>query len=105
MKRVTVIIPTYNYAAYIAEAIASVQAQTYPVHEIIVVDDGSTDDTQVVLNGIDDRRLINIRTKNSGVSAARNTGLEAATGDYLSFLDADDRWTPRKTEYQVRLLD
>jgi Glycosyl transferase family 2 len=105
MKRVSVIIPTYNYGKFIAEAIASVQAQTYPVAEIIVIDDGSTDDTPDVLARIDDPRLRVLRTPNRGVSSARNTGLAQATGEFIAFLDADDRWRPTKTERQMSIMD
>jgi Glycosyl transferase family 2 len=105
MKRVSVIIPTFNYGEFIAEAIASVQVQTYPVAEIVVVDDGSTDDTKDVLASIDDPRLKVLRTPNRGVSTARNEGLAAATGEFISFLDADDRWRPAKTERQMSIMD
>jgi hypothetical protein len=105
MKRVSVIIPTFNYAKFIAEAIASVQAQTYPVAEIIVIDDGSTDNTQDVLAKIDDARLKVHRTPNGGVSRARNMGLALATGEFIAFLDADDRWRPTKIARQMSVMD
>jgi glycosyltransferase involved in cell wall biosynthesis len=104
MLKVSVIIPAYNYANYIAAALDSVLQQTYPAHEIIVVDDGSTDDTAKVLSTYEDRVRV-VRKKNAGVAAARNTGMEMATGDLLAFLDADDLWLPRKLERQVQCFE
>ncbi len=100
MPKVSVIIPGYNYGHFLGEAIESVLAQTRPAHEIIVVDDGSTDDTPAVAHRYDGK-VHYIRTPNGGVSRARNTGIAAATGDLLAFLDADDRWLPRKLELQT----
>lgn len=100
---VTVIIPAYNAAAYIAETIASVKGQTYPHWECIVVNDGSTDDTRKIvseqING--DLRFSCIDQKNAGLSAARNTGLEKARGEFIQFLDADDILLPSKLEVQL----
>ncbi|MEW6415627.1 MAG: glycosyltransferase family A protein [Pseudomonadota bacterium] len=90
--RFSVVIPAFNSAATLARAIESVRAQTWPAHEILVVDDGSTDATAEVAAGCDGVRLI--RQKNSGVSVARNAGAAAATGDWLAFLDADDWYAP-----------
>ncbi len=90
--RFSVVIPAFNSAATLARAIESVRAQTWPAHEILVVDDGSTDATAEVAAGFDGVRLI--RQKNSGVSVARNAGAAAATGDWLAFLDADDWYAP-----------
>lgn len=90
--RFSIVIPAFNAAATLARAIESVRAQSWPVHEIIVVDDGSTDATADVAAGFDGVRLI--RQKNSGVSVARNTGAAATSGDWLAFLDADD-WYAR----------
>ena len=103
--RVSVIIPCYNYGRFLPEAVASVQAQTMADLEVIVVDDGSTDETPTVLAGIHDSRVRTIRIANSGISGARNAGLDLATGEFIAFLDADDRWVPEKLERQVRLLD
>jgi glycosyltransferase involved in cell wall biosynthesis len=89
---VSVIIPCYNQAGYLAEAIESVFAQSYRRLEIIVVDDGSTDDTSRVATKYPDVTLISQR--NSGLSAARNAGIHASRGEYLVFLDADDRLLP-----------
>ncbi|MEZ5856174.1 MAG: glycosyltransferase family 2 protein [Hyphomicrobiaceae bacterium] len=95
--RFSVIIPTYNRAATIADAIESVLAQTHPAHEIIVIDDGSSDATPDSLAKYTDRITV-IRQRNAGVSAARNAGLAAATGDWLTFLDSDDVWTRDRLE-------
>jgi len=103
--RTSVVIPSYNYAHLVGEAIRSVQEQTVDDLEIIVIDDGSTDDTQDVLAAIDDPRLIVRRTPNGGVAAARNTALEMARGEFIAYLDADDRWHPTKLERQLALFE
>jgi GT2 family glycosyltransferase len=96
----SVIIPTYNMAAFVPQAINSVLAQTYRDHEIIVVDDGSTDETPQVLASLaSDIRVI--RQENQGVSIARNRGFIASHGDWVAFLDADDRWRP---EFEAHML-
>lgn len=101
---VSVVIPAYNAARFIADAIDSVLAQTYRRVECVVVDDGSTDATADVVRRFGDAvRLVS--TPNRGVSSARNTGAEAATGRYLAFLDADDLWLPRKVELQVEAIE
>lgn len=97
---ISVIIPTYNYARFLGEAIDSALAQTLPPLEVIVVDDGSTDATDEVLAAYGDRIRV-IRQKNQGVAMARNAGIAAARGDYLAFLDSDDAWYPRKLELQM----
>jgi glycosyltransferase involved in cell wall biosynthesis len=102
--KVTVIIPTHNYGRFIEEAIESVFSQTVGDLQVLVVDDGSTDDTPDVLARIRDPRLEIVRTSNQGVSAARNEGLSRAKGDFIAFLDADDRWTPRKLEHQLQVM-
>jgi glycosyltransferase involved in cell wall biosynthesis len=100
---VSVIIPTYNRAKTIERAVNSVLAQTWKEIEVIVVDDGSTDETNEVLKRYGDKLRV-IRQQNGGASAARNTGIKAATGEIISFLDSDDAWLPPKTERQANLL-
>jgi glycosyltransferase involved in cell wall biosynthesis len=101
---VAALIPTYNCAGFLPEAVASVRAQTVPVERIIVVDDGSTDDTAEVVGrlGAD---ILYLRQQNAGPSAARNAGIRAARTDWVALLDADDLWLPDKTERQLALLD
>lgn len=102
---VSVIIPTYNHGRFLKEAIDSVLDQgTEAEIEIIVVDDGSTDDTPLVLAGIGDPRVRCFRIPNSGRAVARNEGLAHARGDFIAFLDSDDRWDPDKLERQLALL-
>jgi glycosyltransferase involved in cell wall biosynthesis len=100
---VSVVIPTYNRAGTIARAVDSVLAQTWRPLEVIVVDDGSTDQTGEILADYGDRIRL-IRQNNRGPGAARNTGIQAASGQIISFLDSDDIWLPDKTERQVNLL-
>jgi glycosyltransferase involved in cell wall biosynthesis len=102
-KLVSVIIPCYNQAHYLGEAIASVLGQTYSHYEIIVVDDGSTDDTVLVATQHAGVRCL--RKKNGGLAAARNTGLRESRGDYVIFLDADDRLLPDALAAEVSCLD
>ena len=100
---ISAIIPTYNRADLVGDAIDSILAQTYPNVEIIVVDDGSTDNTQERLARYGDRIRM-IYQENAGPSAARNKGIAAANGEFISFLDSDDLWLPTKLERQVKLL-
>lgn len=97
---VSVIIPSYNHARYVCQTIESVLAQTLPPHEIIVVDDGSTDNTSEIVAPLLDR-IHYVRHANCGVAATRNAGARLASGDYLTFIDADDLWLPQKLELQV----
>ena len=100
---VSVIVPTYNRSAFLKEALESVLAQTVRADEVIVVDDGSTDETPRVLESFGSSVLV-LRRENSGVSAARNAGIQAARGEWLAFLDSDDLWRPRKLEAQLAYL-
>ena len=102
--KVSVIIPTYNRAHLIGETLASVLAQTLADFEIIVVDDGSDDDTERCLAPFRDR-LTYRRIEHSGASAARNAGLEIARGQYIAFLDSDDLWEPQFLERMSVVLD
>lgn len=97
---ISVVIPNYNYGRYLAETLESVFAQTLPPHEVIVVDDGSTDNSSEILSSYGDRVRV-VRQQNRGVAAARNAGIELATGEFVAFLDADDIWLPQKLERQV----
>ncbi len=102
--RVSVVIPTYNRRRELGECVASVQAQTVNDMEIIVVDDGSTDDTQDMVAAIDDDRIRYIQQPNGGPSKARNTGVRAAHGEFVAFQDSDDLWTADKLERQLALF-
>jgi glycosyltransferase involved in cell wall biosynthesis len=101
--RVSVVIASYNCAAYLAEALDSVLAQTLPPHQVIVIDDGSKDHTPEVLAKYAGR-VIAVRQENTGVSAARNRGLELADGDYVALLDADDVSAPERLAKQAAAL-
>lgn len=101
----SVIIPAYNAAGHIQNAIRSVLAQTVEDFEIIVVDDGSGDDTAAVVAAVPDPRIYCIRKENGGVSSARNRGIQAAKGEYICFLDADDLWKPHHLEVVSGLVD
>ena len=102
--RISVVIPAYNAGRYIGRAIDSVLAQTRPAEEIIVVDDGSTDHTAEIAGAYGDRIRF-IRQENAGASVARNTGIAAATGNWIAFLDADDEWLPEKLRLQTEHLE
>jgi glycosyltransferase involved in cell wall biosynthesis len=106
-RTVSVVIPTYNRAHCITRAIDSAVGQTYPGVDIVVVDDGSTDGTEALIAKRygHDPRVRYLRQENQGVSAARNTGLRAARGDYIALLDSDDIWKPWKLELQVACLE
>ena len=105
---VSVIIPTYNRAHIVGRAIQSVLDQTYQDFELIIVDDGSTDNTKDIIKEFQeqDKRVKYIKhEKNRGGSAARNTGIKNSSGYFLSFLDSDDQWLPNKLESEVKILN
>jgi glycosyltransferase involved in cell wall biosynthesis len=101
--RISVIMPAHNAERYVASALDSVLTQTLPPHEIIVVDDGSTDGTSGVLETYVPRIRL-IRQRNSGPGAAINRAVALAEGDSLAFIDADDLWVPEKLEIQAAAL-
>lgn len=102
---VSVVIPTFKRPALVRRAIASVLNQTYRDFEIVVVDDGSPDDTRGAVTGIRDERVRYLRhERNRGLPASRNTGIKAASGEYIAFLDDDDEWLPEKLERQIPAL-
>lgn len=110
MVCVSVVMPAYNVAPYVRETVAAVGRQTFTDFELVAVDDGSTDGTPKVLAELarewerDGRTLVALRQANGGAAAARNTGTLAARGDYVAFLDADDRWLPPLLEQLLALL-
>ena len=99
---VSVIIPVYNGGRHLRAALESVFAQTYRPFEVIVVDDGSTDDSSAIAQSFPDVRYIH--QQNQGVAAARNRGIDAARGEFFAFLDQDDLWTPEKLKLQIGYL-
>ena len=105
MEKISVIIPTYNCEQYVCESIESVLKQTYPAYEILIIDDGSNDNTKnKILEHIDKDKTKYFYQSNRGPSAARNRGLKEATGKYIAFLDADDLWEKFKLEKTIRFL-
>lgn len=102
--RISVVIPCHNVGPWVRDALRSVAEQTSPPHEILVIDDGSTDDTraQIESSGVPVRMLA-VAARNAAV--ARNRGIDAATGDWIAFLDADDAWYPHHLQSAVALLD
>jgi len=102
---ISVIIPAYNVARFLREAVGSALAQTFRDIEVIVVDDGSTDGSADTLRDLADPRLRVIREVHAGSAAARNAGLRLATGELVAFLDADDRWAPQNLERQSAFLE
>lgn len=102
---ISVIIPTYNRAAYLAQAVRSVLGQTNADFEVLIVDDGSTDDTEQTAKRLDDSRIVYIRQENAGRSVARNQGVAEARGEYVAFLDDDDLFLPHKLSSQLAFLE
>jgi glycosyltransferase involved in cell wall biosynthesis len=106
-RSVSIIIPAYNAERFLARTLASALAQDYEPFDIIVVNDGSTDNTAKIVSEFSakDQRVRLISTANNGVAAARNTGLSASTAEFVAFLDADDLWFPGKIRLQVEALE
>jgi glycosyltransferase involved in cell wall biosynthesis len=98
---ISVVIPAYNHAHWLPESIESALNQTLPPHEILVIDDGSKDNTREVVARYPVRYVYQ---ENAGLSAARNKGIEVATGDWIALLDSDDIWLPRKLELQAAAI-
>lgn len=105
MPEVSVIMPTYNRAELLKKSVRSVLNQTYQDFELIIVDDGSTDDTEGTVKSFGDKRVSYIRhERNRGPGAARNAGIRAAKGKYVAFQDSDDEWLPQKLDRQIRVM-
>lgn len=104
MPQVSIVLPTYNRAYIIKRALQSILAQTYQDFELLVIDDGSTDNTREVVESFKDPRIHFIQCSHQGGAAARNTGIREAKGAYIAFQDSDDEWLPSKLEKQVTLL-
>lgn len=106
-KKISVIVPVYNVGEYLRQCVDSILSQTYSNLEIIAVNDGSTDGSGAILDEYREKdiRLIAIHQENQGVSAARNKGLDVATGDYIAFVDADDYIHPEMYEKLVKALE
>ena len=105
MKKVSVIVPVFNGERFIVETIDSVLSQTFADFELIVVNDGSTDDTVTLINQFTDDRIVLFTKENEGVSTARNFGFEKSKGIYVAFLDADDLWDKDRLKLTVEFLD
>lgn len=102
---VTVVIPMYNAATYLQECLDSVLKQTFRNFEVICVDDGSPDNCAEIIQACNDDRVFLVRQYNRGLAGARNTGIRHSRGEYVAFLDSDDRWDARKLELHIAHLD
>lgn len=106
MPKVSIILPTYNRASLIGRAIKSVLNQTYGDFELIIVDDGSTDDTEKIVGSFSDKRISYVKHEvNKGAAAARNTGLTIANGELIAFQDSDDEWVFHKLHKQIGIFE
>jgi len=103
--KISVIIPLYNKEHYIKDTIKSVLSQTYTNWEAIIIDDGSTDESAQITQSFCDSRIRFFRQTNQGVSKTRNRGIELSLGDYIAFLDADDKWKPNYLETMLKLTE
>ncbi len=102
--RISVLIPTFNYGRFLRESLGSVLSQTETNLEVIVIDDGSTDDTAEILRSVSDPRVKVFRIPHGGIANARNRALREASGEYVAFLDSDDRWRPDKLQKELSVL-
>lgn len=100
---ISIVIPLYNKRKYIGTTLQSVLDQTFTDYECLIIDDGSTDGSELIVKSFKDSRLKYFRQENSGVSSARNAGIRLAKGNYVAFLDADDRWDRHYLETMVGL--
>jgi len=105
MPKISVIIPTYNSIRFLPNTLDSVLRQTFSEFEVLVINDGSTDNTAEWISSLTDSRVKLINQENQGCATARNTGILAAKGQYIAFLDSDDLWEPTKLEKQVKCLE
>src|SRR4028119_528470 len=105
MPKVSVIVPAYNAMAYLPETLQSVLTQTFNSFEVLIINDGSSDEIVEWASEVKDSRVKLISQENQGLSGARNTGIWSSQGEYLAFLDADDIWEPTKLEKQVQCLE
>jgi glycosyltransferase involved in cell wall biosynthesis len=105
MPKVSIVIPAYNAMVYLPETLASVFQQTFEDYEVIIVNDGSTDNIESWFAQLNNPKVKLITQQNQGLSGARNTGILNAAGEYVALLDADDLWAPTKLEKQVKLLN
>ena len=101
---VSIVIPVYNAEKFIKDTAASIKAQTYDNYEVLMVDDGSTDNTVSVMQEIEDKRFKILKSDGKSAAAARNTGIKAANGRYIAFIDADDLWDPEKLSKQIKFM-
>jgi len=101
---VSIIMPAYNAENFISKSIQSILSQSYQHWELIVINDGSKDNTSSVVKNFDNKRIILLEQENGGVSKARNRGIQNAKGDYIAFLDSDDLWLENKLEIQVKYM-
>ena len=103
---ISVVMPSYNRAAYLPEAIESIRRQTYKDWELIIVDDGSTDSSEFVYKYYKnlDKRIKIVRIPNSGISAPRNTGIAHANGEYIAVMDSDDISSPDRLEKELKAI-
>lgn len=104
-KKVSIILPTFNRADWIKKAINSIILQSHNNWELIVWDDGSTDQTEIVVKSFHDKRIFYYYEENHGVAYARNQAIKRSSGDYVAFIDSDDEWVPDKLTIQLRIFD